>query len=171
MNRKYFLVTILFINNAIYCQKIDIEAFRNKIKIEAESMADALVSKKFVAYIKYMHPILIEAYGGEDKVLETLNKGILNGAIIKSIKISDLSDTIVTKEEIQCTLKESIELETDKGTILTTSTLIGVSQDGGNKWYFIDASSNTLQELQSYFPTLSDRLSITSLSKPIIIEK
>jgi hypothetical protein len=170
--RSLLISTILLIlSNSIYCQNNINDTISKRIKSEAKSMVNALITKDYETYISFMHPILIEAYGGKDKVLEAFNQDMLHGAIIKSIEISDPSDTIIFRNEIQCTLKETTEMIYKEGKILTTATLIGVSIDGGNRWYFIDASSNNLNELQTHFPNLSDRLIIVPLSKPTFIKE
>jgi hypothetical protein len=165
--RNFLLSAILLtIGLSSFTQGINTETLSKRIKNEAETMANALITKDHETYVNYMHPILIEAYGGKDKVLETLKQDILHGAVIESIKFSDPSDSIIYMNEIQCTLNETITMKYNGSKIVTTTTLIGISMDNGNRWYFIDASSNTLDELQSHFPNLSDRLIIVPLSKP-----
>ncbi|ASB50434.1 hypothetical protein [Alkalitalea saponilacus] len=162
---------ILAIGLSSYSQCLNNESLSERIKSEAEAMANALITKNHEAYINYMHPVLIEAFGGKVKVLETLNQGILHGAEIKSIEFSNQSEPINYLNEIQCTFNQTIIMKYNENKILTNSTLIGISMDNGNRWYFIDAGSNTLIELQGHFPNLSDRLIIKPLSKPLLIKE
>jgi hypothetical protein len=69
--------------------------------------------------------------------------------------------------QIQCTLKEVIEMRVSGGKLIATSTLIGISDDNGDTWYFLDANSKSLETLKKGFPNLSDKLKFVESEKPI----
>ena len=171
MKRLLLLFILLTICLSGFPQCLNNETLNERIKKEAEAMADALLAKDYEEYINYMHPVLIDAFGGKEKVLKTLKQDILGGAVIESIEFSAPSEPINYLNEIQCTLNQTIVMNYNGRKFLTNSTLIGISMDNGSKWYFIDASDNTLYELQRNFPNLSNQLIVKPLSKPLLIKE
>jgi len=158
------------------CQKtsdnktvIKSDPFRENIKKEAEKMSNYLLMKDYKNFIKCMYPPLIELLGGEDRLLSIFEQGLPDGNTIEKVIISYPSDTIIVQNQIQCTLKEDIVMKVRGGKLLSTSTLIGFSDDNGNTWFFLDANGRSLKALKDGFPNLSDRLNIIISSKPTFI--
>ena len=52
------------------------------------------------------------------------------------------------------------------GKISTSSTLIGISDDKGKTWTFIDAAGKDLATLRKVIPNLSDKLVIPKMQQP-----
>ena len=169
---KAFRIVLMFILiiTLTNCQAPKTSPLRDKIKNDAEKMCISLVTKDYEDFVKYMYPPLIELMGGKEKVINIFNQGLPEGNTIERVKISYPSDTIIINNQIQCTLKEVIEMKVKGGKIIGTSTLIGISDDNGNSWHFIDANSKSLETLKSNYPELSGRLIFEVSSKPIFIK-
>jgi hypothetical protein len=172
-NTRYFYIImfLIVVPRMTFCQNILNDPFRSRIINEAQSMANALVEKDYNKFIDYMPPRLIEEIGGRDTLLGIFKQGLPNGTSIKKMTISNLSDTVICNNEIQCTLSETIEVIIKEGLMIYKSTLIGFSFDNGDRWYFIDCSKKTLEQLKSTFPNLSDRLVVILPSKPYFIKE
>jgi hypothetical protein len=56
------------------------------------------------------------------------------------------------------------------GRIVSQSTLIGISNNGGENWYFIDTSGKDIQTMKRSFSNLSEKLIIPQQVKPIFYE-
>ncbi|HTJ51792.1 MAG TPA: hypothetical protein VL443_20170 [Cyclobacteriaceae bacterium] len=151
------------------CHKRD--PLKDKIKNEAEIMGNSLVSKNYEIFLKYMYPPFLERIGGKGKIISIFEKGLPGGSTIENVKISYPSDTVMINNQIQCTLKEVIEMNVKGGKLISTSTLIGLSEDNGITWYFLDANSRSLETLKTDFPNLSDRLTFEESSKPMFIKE
>lgn len=147
------------------------DPYKENIKKEAEKMGNLMVTKDYKNFIKYMYPPLINLMGGEERILSTFEQGLPNGSSIEKITISDLSDTIQIQNQIQCTLKEEITMKVNGGKLLATSTLIGLSEDNGKTWYFLDSNGHSLESLKEKFPNISDKLTITENEKPTFISE
>lgn len=150
---------------------VKLDPFKEHIKKEAERMSNYLLTKEYKSFIKCMYPPLIEKMGGEDQMLSILEKGLPDGNSIEKVSISIPSDTILVQNQIQCTLKEDIVMKVKGGKLLYTSTLIGLSDDNGKTWFFLDANGRSLQSLKEGFPNLSDQLNIIISSKPTFISE
>lgn len=161
---------ILSLMTLASCQNSQQDQLKIKVKNEAEIMSNLLVNRNYEGFVKYLYPPLIDIMGGKEKVLEIFKQGLPDGNILKSVKISYPSDIIKVKNQIQCTLEETIELKVRDGRLISTSTLIGISDDDGKTWCFLDANSKSLETLKMAFPNLSDKLILVGSTKPTFIK-
>lgn len=169
---SFFVISlILSLITLASCQTPHQDSFKNNIKKEAEIMSNLMVNKKYDDFLKYMHPSLITMMGGKEKVLDIFKQGLPDGTTIKSVKISYPSDTVKVNNQIQCTLKEEIEMKVKGGKLIAISTLVGLSDDDGKTWYFLDANSKSLETLKTAFPNLSSRLIFVESTKPIFVSE
>ena len=168
MNRNTSLLILLFTLNTLTAigQSIQLDPFKNRIKKSAEKMAHAYEVKDYKTVIKYFDTQMVTALGGKKKAIGFFKKGLPGGAEIYRFEIDTPSNTIVSQGTVQCTLIETITLQIKDAFILTKSTLIGISKDGGKNWFFIDAA-RPIKELKCRFPYISDRL-IIAPDPPII---
>lgn len=166
-----YILFVFICFNLYSCQSEKAKLKKEFIKHEAEVMANALIAKDYETYMKYIHPNFIKHFGGKEQLLSIFKRGLPNGSVIKKAEISLPSDTIRVNDEIQCTLTESIEMTVPGGIMMIKSNLIGVTQNQGENWYFIDASSQFMDKLKQIFPNLSDRLILLDEQKPTFISE
>ncbi len=154
-----------------FCQNILNDPFRSRIINEGQTMANALIEKDYNKFIDYMPPQFIEGIGGRDTLLSIFKQGLPDGTSIKKVTISNLSDTVICNNEIQCTLTETTEIIIKEGLLIYKSTLIGISFDNGERWYFIECAEKTLEQLKRTYSNLSDRLVVPLPSKPYFMKE
>jgi hypothetical protein len=130
----------------------------------------ALIGKDYQTYIRFIHPKVIEHMGGEKGVLNTLKdmdaQMKQNGTTITDITPDDPSMIQDTAGELQCTIKESIEMKVKGGTLQNDVVFVGISKDNGKTWVFIDTSTD-YSNIRKQFPTLSSLLVIPSPGQPV----
>lgn len=169
INTILYLFLLLLMVTTCANQDDKTNTLKIKIKKNAELMANSLVSKDYMNFIKYMHPTLLKMMGGKDAMIETLNGGLPGGNEIKKVTISIPSKLIIEKNIIQCTLSGEIEMSVKEGRLIFKSNLIALSYDNGKNWYFIDTSNFTLQQLKEFIPELSNKVQLKKWEKPIFI--
>jgi hypothetical protein len=166
--KKILLVLFVFIItvNALAQQPAAI------IKTQAMELARAMLKKDYNAVINYMHPKIITAAGGNQKLLQgfdTLTKSMQQfGVQIKKIVVGNPGNIIKYKNELQCVLPQTTTMEAMMGTMEATTTLIAISQDDGKHWYFIDTAVYNGDKLKKYLPGLSPQLVIPPMQQPKI---
>lgn len=145
------------------------------IKAQAMHMAQALLKKDFTAFSKFVHPKLIAAAGGGDKLVERLDSANALakqfGAEIKKIHIGDPAKVVTYKSGLQTTLPQTTEMETPMGSVILETTLVALSGDGGKNWQFLDTSVFSVQEIKKHVPELSPSLVIPPLKPPRLVPK
>lgn len=171
---KYFLFafTFIFLTNT-YAQIEDTAKAKMSAFQAAKKMDDALVSKKYDEYVDYNHPkVIAQTEGGHSglvmqtvKQIKTMEQG---GTYITAAWPGKVLSIVDTASEWQCTIPLYMNLRVNSGSISTTTTLIGISPDKGEHWYFVDISAggNTLDGVRKLFPKLSHQLVVLPPSDP-----
>jgi len=72
---------------------------------------------------------------------------------------------------MQTTLPQTTYITTSFADIELESTLIAISQDKGNHWYFIDSQLYATESMKQKMPSLSPDLVIPPPAKPRMIPK
>lgn len=175
-NMKKVLASFFFLifisTSSAQSKNID---YSNVIKAKAEEMGQSLLNKDFEKLVEFTYPKLIEFIGGKQKMIESLKKVInemnANGVDFIKISFENPTEIIVENNELQSILPQRIEMKMPNGRLISNSSLIAISKDNGVNWFFIDASSKTIQTLKSTFSNLSEKLKLPEPQKPIFIEE
>ncbi|HYV93672.1 MAG TPA: hypothetical protein VE978_17995, partial [Chitinophagales bacterium] len=142
-----------------------------QIKEQAEAMAQLLLKKDFKSFAKFTHPKIVEMMGGEQKMIEGMEKDLKEmesqGTGFLNVTIGEPSKVIVVNNELQSTVPQTIEMKVPNGRLVAKSTLIAISTDNGKTWYFIDTSGKDIQAMKKIFPNLSEELVISEKQQPI----
>lgn len=142
------------------------------IKTEALKMAKALAALDLETYASFTYPTLVSDKTSKEKIkqgvdsVEKYRKQF--GIKVKSIIIGNPSAVVTYKKVMQCTIPQSMTVEVLSGSIVTETTLIGLSNDG-QKWYFVDAMVYKQKEAKEKLPELSPDLVIPPMKKPQIV--
>lgn len=169
--KRIFSITFILLYLATSFGQIKTINHSVKIKEEAEMMSQFLLKKDYNSFIKFTYPKIIEMMGGKEKMVEKLSKELKKmndeGFDFLSMTFGNPSEIININKELQCTLPQNIEMKVPGGRLVSESTLIGISNNGGKNWYFIDTSGKDIQTMKRSFSNLSEKLFIPQQDKPI----
>jgi len=140
------------------------------IKTQAMDMARALLKKDYTTFTRYIHPEILKKAGGQEKLIQkmdTINaKSKEFGAEIKKVVIGNPGPVISYKNELQCVIPQTTEMQTVFGKLELETSLIGISNDGGKNWTFIDTSIYNIKDVKASLPSLSPDLVIPPAKQP-----
>lgn len=142
------------------------------IKTEALKMAKALAALDLETYASFTYPTLVSDKAGKEKIkqgvdsVEKYRKQF--GLKVKSIVIGNPSAVVTYKKVMQCSIPQTLTVDVLMGSIITETTLIGLSNDG-KKWYFVDVMLYKQKEAKEKLPELSPDLLIPPMKQPQII--
>jgi hypothetical protein len=169
-NSKYFIALILVLSLTIRAFNQNLET---TIKIQAMDMAKAVLAKDLDKLAVYLPPKLIEQAGGKEKMMiarDTLNKYMKQfGAEVKRVTIGNPGKIFNYKNQLQALVPQTTELKFMASTITLESTLIALSEDKGQHWYFVDTSIYREEKLKITLPNLSPELVIPPMKPPKIV--
>ncbi len=167
-NGIILLILAAFAPSTVISQNLE-----TTIKIQAMDMAKAVLAKDLDKLSAYLPPKLIEEAGGKEKMMiarDTMNKYMKQfGAEIKRVTIGNPGKIINYKNQLQALVPQTTELKFMASTITLESTLIAISEDKGQHWYFVDTSIYREDKLKLSLPNLSPEIIIPPMKPPKIV--
>ena len=147
---------IVFINSPALAQ------YQAAIKRDAQAMCNAVVKGDFKTAVNYMYPKLVTQMGGRDKILQQVTDGAkaMNQAGQKLVNIT-IGDPgkVITDSDQRFVIVPSRVLVNVGGKINNTAyPQLGVSDDKGKTWHFMDGHNLNDEVLQRFFPKVSGQL-------------
>jgi hypothetical protein len=146
---------------------------------ENENLNDQLGKMKklflvedFENFANYTYPKVIEMMGGKSNMIKATKEGMSqmknDGFSIIDLNFKNPSEFLKKGNELQCTITQIIVMKTPSGKIESEYTLIGISNDNGQNWTFIDTSGKDKETMLKYFPNLHDDITIKPKKQKLI---
>lgn len=170
--KKLIAAFFLFFSFSAFAQSTasDSVAISN-CETQGNMMAKLLFEKKYDAFIKYMYAPLLKLAGGADNMTRAVKKSMddleTQGYSFTNISIDKPATIIHTDKTLQCVVMQHIEMKVPGGRVTSNASLIGISNDNGKNWTFIDTHGADLKTLQKSIPALSNQLSLPEKEKPV----
>jgi hypothetical protein len=152
-------------------QSLDKQRPALNVEAQAAKMGMAFVRNDYKVFALYIYPEVMRMMGGQAKLIASLTN--LNaemktkGMRFSGITFGDASTILKIGTELQCTLPQHTEIKTPNGRAVSTSTLIGISVDGGKAWTFVDTSNKDISTIRKILPHLSSAIVVPAQSPPI----
>lgn len=164
-------IILLLLASALVFTKALSQPPETVIKIQAMDMARAVLAKDVDKIVSYIPPKLLADAGGKEKMMmarDTMNKYMKQfGAEIKKVTIGNPGKIISYKKQLQTTVPQTTEASFMSSTVTFHSTLIAISEDKGQHWYFVDNSIYRGDKLKSSLPDLSPDLVLPPMQPPV----
>lgn len=146
---------------------------QSSVRIQAVRMAQAFVRADYPTFIRFMYPRVVDAAGGKAKLSQALANAQteLNrrGMSVSNITVGQPSRLYHQGKELQCILPQRTELLATQGHFAITSALIGISDDNGVTWTFLDTSNKRREDILKLLPQLDPGIVIPPASAPELI--
>lgn len=144
-------------------------AIKKTAKAQAEEIQTALVKGDFGKVADLTHPQVVKMLGGKDKMLAVMAESLTAmkeaGLEFKDLKIADPSDLVKAGKEMYIVVPHSLEMTGRGKRLAVKGALVGVSEDGGKTWVFVDANVGR-ETIKKVLPGLPDSLSIPKPEAP-----
>jgi hypothetical protein len=178
MRIKFFfgLVAVFFGLNPIAQSKMTLNqaALAKSVIAQGNLMGASFLSSNYNNYLRYVHPIVIELAGGEKGMIQTLIKQKIQvknmNTEISSISFESPSKIFQSGNELQCIITQHTKLVSKKGSVITYSSFIVLSNDFGKSWRFIDASNKDILLLRKLIPNLSQEIILPPKQSPKVTQ-
>lgn len=141
------------------------------VRTQANEMGKAFIGGDYQTFVRYTYPQLVKVMGGEMMMMAQLKKMSddmkAQGMSCKRISFGDVSPVVKSQNELQCTLSQQTEIVLASGGLITSSTLIAFSTDGGVRWTFMDTSNKDEATIRKLLPNLSRSIVIPVAKVPV----
>jgi hypothetical protein len=135
---------------------------------EGKALAAATSAKDFAKIADATYPQALEQLGGREKAIEMMAKAFESPKFhLKSTTVNTASLLVDTGQRAYCILPETTEIGVPAGTATQQSFILGISDDRGSHWSFIDgaAGETTIHKL---LPDLPDTVKLPPRPKLIV---
>jgi hypothetical protein len=175
MKRKLSVLLILLLTAWGMQSQSGVNGDLDKILLDqAQAMGSRFIAKDYAAFAKYTHPSVTLLMGGEEKMIAETTRSFQEleseGIVFLAVRFGQPSRVLVAGDELQCTLPQMIDMKIPGGKLTANTTLIAISRDNGQNWYFIDTSGNTITQMQKLIANLSPNLEIPEQQDPYFEE-
>jgi hypothetical protein len=131
---KYILIIILF------SFKVNAQDFSTEINQATTEYGKLFIEKNFSVLSEYASPKLVEYLKSKEDFTYLLTELTKNaeskGAKVTNINFGKSSEIVNYKEQLQCAVPFTLELEDEKRKVIFESGLALISFDKGKNWYF-----------------------------------
>ncbi len=165
---KRILLWSLFAITPLLAFAEDVKA---TIKQQAQSCAKALLASDYDGVVKYTHPRVVSLVGGKEAMVAVLKRGT---AQMRADGISFEDASVGTPEEpkkiatwLTSVVPQHIVMKVPGGHLHQDAFLLGISEDDGKNWVFLDLGPITKAQFAQVFPELESQVPLPEKKKPV----
>jgi cobalamin biosynthesis Co2+ chelatase CbiK len=140
---------------------------------QANELAQAFPKKDYTTLARYTHPNLLKVMGGKERMIQQLKQQIAimdkQGVRFGEVSVGRPSAVVQAGNELQCTIPQTITIQTPQQKIKQASTLLAFSNDGGRQWVFVDTQPG-IDQIRKVIPSVSHKLTIPARQAPQVIK-
>ncbi|MCO6431977.1 MAG: hypothetical protein J5J00_14050 [Deltaproteobacteria bacterium] len=144
--------------------KKDNAEWKDSVRSKAEEMQRAFLTGDLESFIKYTYPPVIEKMGGKEKLLTAMHQSLremkLRGITLSSVVASPPAEVHAGGDKLFALVPVSIELKVKSETVTHHGYNLGISDDGGTNWTFVDTVRARSPDFRQMLPDLPESLTI-----------
>lgn len=142
------------------------------LKIQAEEVGEATINQNFEKLVDFTYPKVVEKFGGKDKMIAFLKTDSAQmkagGFEIEAIVIGEVKQIAKVENQIFAVVPMTMKVKAPNGKALGESSMVGISNDNGASWKFINAINQ--DKFKGLFPKASEKIQIPDEQAPKPIE-
>lgn len=149
------------------------EAARAALKAQSEELARAFGGGDFAKVADLSHPSLVELSGGKPHMIEDMAVGMeemrADGLEYESVSVGDPGQLVPSADgrQLFAVVPNVHRVKTPQGVTASRSYFLGISEDGGARWTFVDGTDiEDKADLKSLFPSAPDELALPEQPPP-----
>jgi hypothetical protein len=143
--------------------------------IDAEKMAQSMISKDYEKYKPYIYKGLLNFFGSYDNVISMIitqrSQMEQKGIFLTNVEIEIFDKIYEIDSCLQCIISQNITLETADGIFLSEGYLLAISENQGENWQFVDIAGRNTNTFKMIVSNLHPDILIPELKKPVLIKR
>lgn len=145
----------------------------DKIKAQAEKIAGAMAEEDYGTVADLTHPKVVEMMGGRARMIAFVDKSMkemrAEGFVIETFTVGEPQKVTDIGGRLYVTVPTKMRMKVPTGVMLSESFFVGASDDGGEKWAFIDGSgAEGREKVKLVFPEAVDKLDLPAYKQPVL---
>jgi len=140
------------------------------VKKSAEEINDAIVNEDFGKVVDLTYPKVVELIGGRTRMITVLESGAKDmkskGERFGAVKVGDPSAPVKSGSDLFVVVPFQQEMKVPGYKLLQKTFVIGVSNDQGKTWTFVNGDLD-VKTVRQVLPNLPDELKLPAREKPV----
>ena len=165
--KALLLGVLLAVSQSAICAE-DVVAI---IKQEAQNCAKAALTSDYDTIVRYTHPRIVKGMGGKEAMIGVLKSGMsqmhADGAEFLDVTIGKPEDPKKIGAWITSIVPQHQVLKVRGGKLYSDATLLGISEDNGKHWVFIDLGPVSKEQFGQVFPELAGKITMPEKKPPV----
>ncbi len=145
-----------------------------EVRKEAEKVGRALFIGNSAFIVDHTHPRVVTGMGGRAAFIATLKRAgedmRQKGLSFARVVVGEPEKPIRINNWLVCFVPETITMKAPGGHLVGESHLLGISEDEGKTWVFIDVGPITQPQFDQVFPELAQAVTLPK-KKPGVFKK
>jgi hypothetical protein len=144
-------------------------------RTQAETMVAAFIKHDFRTAADFTYSGVVSKSGGKEKMAGALEKGMTEveqqGFRLESVTVEDPTQVLSGGRQLFAVLPNTMRMRVpdDKGVLVSHGFYIGVSDDGGKTWTFIDGTGvPDRKRLKVVLPSAPESLKLPERQPPVL---
>jgi hypothetical protein len=148
--------------------------YAERIKSDCKNMVDAMKSKNYNLILDYTYPKIIKLGGGREKIFSLIKSSFekmeSEGFIVENQIIEEPQKIFKAGDEFHCIIPKTTIMKTPKGKVQATYYLLGISNNEGKNWFFIETHMLNAENIKLIFLKFNYDLVIPKNTNPTLID-
>lgn len=138
------------------------------IRQEAQNSADALLKGNYERVVAYTHKRVVAMIGGKEIMIAKWKRGMgADGFGYVDVIIGTPSEPRKIGSWLTSMVPQHLVAKVSGGRFSQDSVLLGISEDQGKSWVFIDLGSFSKELLAKMFPELDGKIQLPEKKAPV----
>lgn len=157
-------IAILFILNRqyLFSHSPAPKTIEAAIKKDIENMGQCLISGDYKCFVNFNHPIIVQSYGGPEKMIDLLKGAMLhfkeNNVTYSQIQFLGVEQVETANDNIQAIISQKVTILKNSVKTYEDQKVLAISDDKGKNWHYISLTGLTVAELVKHYPYLNPKL-------------
>lgn len=145
-----------------------------RVKAQAQELADAMVRDDFEKTVDLTYPRLIGLLGGREAAIAGMQQEssemLSDNMQLVSNTVGEPRDFVQVGNETYAIVPSTMTIRVPEGTLVGEAFMIGISTDGGQNWTFVDSGggNTNMKLLKDLFPAAAEKLRIPERKPPVL---
>lgn len=141
------------------------------LKTQARQWAEAFDREDYDKVASLTYPKQVVLMGGREEMARILSRSMKrDGWKMLSTRVEEPKEIIRIEQQLFAVVPTRLKMKAPQGVLVGNGFLIGVSNDNGETWTFVDGSGGRKQEkVETLLPAAAGRLKLPELN-PLMLE-
>jgi hypothetical protein len=144
------------------------------LKIQAEELAKAFDRQDYESVASLTYPKLVELMGGREGMAAILRRSMKQAEETENVKlistmVGEPGGIIRVERQLFAIVPTTLRMKVPEGVLVGKAFMIGVSEDNGENWTFVDGSGGRNEEkMKTLLPAAVGKLKLPELKPPVL---